>query len=328
MPAARTICGFDMTSAPSRQKPITCATCTLEGNRLTLLSLRGLESIADFRQALADAQCQLDAQYQLDVQRRFIVQCSAVGQCADAADPSDGGYGWIAGLDFPFGQAAEFLAEAGWPAEWEVYVRHAGNLSREEYAEAIYAVMAKRPKGRKLIRRLTDVAANAISPMSLAYVPVGRMFHVLAPIVLESGADVFPLSIRGDSRLLLEAYPALVARAVIGSDSYKEGAAAQREQRAQSRARLVQGLAGYAEQNGGLVLDVPHVFAETMLHDWRGDYLDAFLCAVQVACASHLGDWGMPSEHADAVDGSAEVRNKTLECMRRTEGWILGTDLP
>ncbi|MFV0348467.1 MAG: hypothetical protein ACK5JO_07745 [Halodesulfovibrio sp.] len=315
MPAARTICGFDMTSAPSRQKPITCATCTLEGNRLTLHSLRGLESLAAFRQALADAQS------------RFPDQCCDVVHSGDTAESSDGEYGWIAGLDFPFGQAAEFLAEAGWPAEWEAYVRHADSLSREEYAEAIYAVMAKRPKGRKLIRRLTDVVANAISPMSLAYVPVGRMFHALAPIVLESGADVFPLRIRGDSRLLLEAYPALVARAVIGSDSYKEGPAAQRERRAQNRARLVQGLGGYAEQNGGLELDVPHAFAGTMLNDWRGDYLDAFLCAVQVACASRLPDWGMPSEHGDVADGHAGARSKVLECMRQTEGWILGTDL-
>lgn len=321
MPAARTICGFDMTSAPSRQKPITCATCTLEGNRLTLHSLRGLESIADFRHVLADAQSQFDVQNQRYAHSRFAEHC------ADAAELSDGGYDWIAGLDFPFGQAAAFLAEAGWPAAWEAYVRHAGSLSREEYAADIYAVMAKRPKGHKLIRRLTDVAANAISPMSLAYVPVGRMFHALAPIVLESGADVFPLRMRGDSRLLLEAYPALVARAVIGSDSYKEGPAAQREQRAQNRARLVQGLAVYAEQNGGLELDVPHAFAETMLHDWRGDYLDAFLCAVQVACASRLPDWGMPSEHDNTADASAEIRSKVLESMRRTEGWILGTDL-
>ncbi|UZP68968.1 DUF429 domain-containing protein [Desulfovibrio mangrovi] len=300
-----TICGFDMTSAPSRQKPITYAICSLQGNRLSLLALQGLESLEALRQVLAEAK-----------------RHGGEGPLSDAQ------HDWIAGLDFPFGQAVEFLAAAGWPDEWETYVRHAGNLSREAYAQAIYSVMAKRPKGSKLIRRATDIAAESVSPMSLAYVPVGRMFHALAPVILESGADVFPLRMRGDSRILLEAYPALVARAIIGRDSYKEGSKQQRGLRAENRARLLQGLSAHVQETAGLELDMPQSFAETMLQDWRGDYLDALLCAVQAACASRLPEWGMPQPIGGAAAEGLHTDTQTLPRMRRTEGWILGTKLP
>ncbi len=285
-----TINGFDMTSAPTRRKPITHAACRLQDGVLELESLTPLVSVEAFRACVAAA---------------------GKGAAGEAL--------WVAGLDMPFGQSVEFLRAAGWPEAWEAYVRHAGTLSREAFADVVYGVMAGRPKGRRLLRRITDVAAGAVSPMSLAYVPVGRMFHVLAPVIEASGVDILPLRMTGDRRVLLEAYPALVARAVIGKLPYKDGPRAQWPQRAEHRSRLLEALPGHVRKVAGLALRIPEALLERMQDDRKGDFLDALLCAVQAAQAVGQPEWGLPPAGRD--DARPGI-------MRRSEGWIAGTPLP
>ncbi|GFM37598.1 DUF429 domain-containing protein [Desulfovibrio psychrotolerans] len=338
------ICGFDMTSAPARRKPIVCAQCRFDGTVLHLQELTRLESVQAFAEHLAEAS------------RR----------CRD-------GEPWAAGLDFPFGQPLEFLHEAGWPTEWSHYVRHAAGLNAQDFAQVIYAVMANRPAGKKLIRRLTDRAAHAASPMSLAYVPVARMFHVLAPVLEAGGADVVPFRMgsgaaylpqaagggqgiqaqRDDAAapqavpvpqrpVLLEAYPALLARAVLAMHNgegqpagggrrkataaapYKDGLPAQRVLRRANRERLLRDLPEYTQRCLGITLRMPQALCEAMVQDAQADALDAVLCAVQTARASRLPDWGFPAAH-DCGDTS--VCREHLERMCRTEGWIAGTGL-
>ena len=50
---------------------------------------------------------------------------------AALADPGP----WIAGIDFPFGQARRFVENIGWPTSWPGYVQHAGTLGRSGYRD-------------------------------------------------------------------------------------------------------------------------------------------------------------------------------------------------
>lgn len=286
------ICGFDMTSAPSRHKPITWARCSLTGDVLTLIELTALETVEAFATVLEKV--------------RYTAS----------------GVPWVAGIDAPFGQPVDFLEQAGWPLDWAAYVRHAATLDKHGFAQVIYGVMATRPKGKKQTRRITDHAAGAISPMSLAYVPVGRMFHVLAPVIEASGAAVVPFRQAtgpDDQRTLLEAYPALLARAVIGSLPYKDGPKSQQAVRSAHRAALLEELPAYVLRAHGLMVQADATLVDHMRHDERGDWVDALLCAVQAAVAFRLPQWGLPQP-----DGSAE-RDAQLAVLQRTEGWILGT---
>lgn len=71
--------GIDFTSRPRRRKPITCLECTLTDDRLQAGELTTWEDFAGFEAAL----------------RR----------------PGP----WIAGIDFPFGQARRFIETISWP---------------------------------------------------------------------------------------------------------------------------------------------------------------------------------------------------------------------
>src|SRR5947199_6238453 len=75
--------------------------------------------------------------------------------------------------------------------------------------------------GDKLHFRTTDVLAGARSPMMLHRVPVGKMFFEGATRLLASDVSVLPCRPTSDSRIVVEGYPALVARGWIGKRSYK-----------------------------------------------------------------------------------------------------------
>ncbi|WHS96727.1 hypothetical protein VPK21_001357 (plasmid) [Sinorhizobium kummerowiae] len=86
--------GIDFTSAPRRRKPITCVDCELEDD---LLIVRSLIEWADFE-----------------------------GFEGALQEPGP----WIAGIDFPFGQASRFIETIGWPKRWADYVAYAHGLGR------------------------------------------------------------------------------------------------------------------------------------------------------------------------------------------------------
>lgn len=76
--------GIDLTSKPSRRKPITRAICELKGDVSTFIALETFAPFASFEDFL-----------------------------------STGGP-WIAGLDFPFGQAQRFVETIGWAARHDL----------------------------------------------------------------------------------------------------------------------------------------------------------------------------------------------------------------
>ena len=88
------IYGIDFTSRPNGSKPITCMTCTLDRTHLVANELTEWPGFDGFEALL---------------QR-----------------PGP----WIAGIDFPFGQARRFIETIGWPDSWQGYVDYVGEMTR------------------------------------------------------------------------------------------------------------------------------------------------------------------------------------------------------
>ncbi len=258
------VLGIDFTSAPSRSKPITVARATLEGATLHLHGVDRLADLAAFEALLA------------------------------APGP------WIAGLDFPFGQARTFVEDQGWPLEWAAYVRHVHGLGGKGFFDLVKAYEATQPEGRKQPRRRVDSRAGGQPPQKVQWQPVGLMFARGAPRLYASGVHLPLLRETGDARVAVEVYPGILARALLGRTSYKAEAGDTADRHAARRrlvATLRSGLDAY-----GLAAAMDDHLAATLIADGKGDDLDAVLCAVQAAWASGQPRYGIP-DHADPVEG-------------------------
>jgi hypothetical protein len=258
--------GIDFTSRPGRAKPITCLECMLTGDRLEARKLTNWGGFEAFENFL-------------------------------------GGPGpWIAGIDFPFGQARRFIETIGWPGTWAGYVAHAASLGRAGFRAALDAYRAGRPAGDKEHRRQTDIAAGAISPQKLYGTPVGLMFFEGAPRLHAAGVTIPGLQEGDPRRVVVEAYPGVLARALIGRRSYKQDTPSkQTRDQANARRDLLDKLTGRAARAPyGLRISAPRELTD----DPGGDHLDALLCAVQAAWAWTRRDagFGRPSD-SDPLEG-------------------------
>ena len=260
------ILGVDFTSRPTASKPITCARCTLDGDTLRLVAIERWPSFAGFESALA------------------------------APGP------WVAGMDFPFGQSRRLVEGLGWPTTWAGYVERVAELEREQFRAVLEAYKAPRPPGDKHHKRRCDAITNSQSPQTLYGTPVGLMFYEGAPRLLRAGVHL-PHSHDGDrGRIVLEAYPGVLARSLIGKASYKSDTASkQNAARQAARAELLTCLQdGECVRRHGFALDATLDIAR----DHGADELDALLCAIQAAWGvSQGGDgFGAPAGH-DRLEG-------------------------
>ncbi|WP_244475194.1 NUDIX hydrolase [Rhizobium sp. Leaf341] len=259
--------GIDFTSAPSGRKPITCAECVLEDETLRFVALHRW---ADFE--------------------GFTAFLSSSGP-------------WIAGLDFPFGQSRKFIETIGWPLSWEAYVGHVSGLSRAAFYETLTAYRLPRAAGDKEHQRFIDRTTGGISPQKLHGVPVGLMFYEGARRLLASDVHL-PLLRAGDpARVVVEAYPGVMARRLIGRRSYKNDARSlQTPELLAARLDLFDRLCDPAGDlsRTGLRIEAPRSLAD----DPTADALDALLCAVQAGWAYGQKDrgYGIPVE-ADPLEG-------------------------
>jgi hypothetical protein len=258
------IYGLDFTSAPSRRKPLVAVLCALEDD---VLRVEGSEEITDF------------AGFEM-----FL------------AKPGP----WVCGMDFPFGQPRSLVSALGWPESWEGYVGEVARLSKEEFENALRADMAQRPAGSKYRYRLADRRSGSSSAMMLFRVPVGKMFYQGAPRLLASGVSVEPCRPTRDTRVAVEAYPALVARRFIARASYKND-----ERRKQTpaqrvaREELVDGLRSEVlRREYGFTVAMEESWERHFIEDVSADALDSLLCAVQAAWAYTRKDenYGVPEE--------------------------------
>ena len=260
------ILGIDFTSRPKRSKPITCLNCHLDDSELRV---DGLENLADF---------------------------DSFERALNRSGP------WIAGIDFPFGLPRKFLTNAGWPDDWADYVRHAHSMGREGFRAALDGYREHRPRGDKEHKRRIDYLAGSISPQKLYGVPVGLMFFEGAPRLLCSKATVPGLKSGDPSRVVVESYPGVLARKLIGPRSYKNDRTKnQTEDQARARRDIMAMICGAQLRDAyGITVSAPQVLAE----DPTGDQLDSLLCAIQAAWAYSQGPnkFGMPSD-TDSLEG-------------------------
>lgn len=264
------VLGIDFTSRPTRRKPITCCVCRLSGTRLHADSLVEWDDFSGFEQTL-----------------------SSPGP-------------WIAGADFPFGFARRFIETIGWPADWHAYVRKVGGMSRAQFRQALDRYRDGRAAGDKEHRRATDVLAGAISPQKLYGTPVGLMLFEGAPRLLDAGVSIPGLH-RGDpDRVVVEAYPGLLARRLIGRRSYKsDGAGRQDETRGLAREDLLTALLGGNLPGCSRISPViADDLAGKLADDAGGDRIDALLCAVQAAWSwtRRADNFGLPAS-IDPLEG-------------------------
>jgi hypothetical protein len=258
------IYGLDFTSAPSRRKPLIALRCALEGETLHVEDSEEMTDFAGFE--------------------RFL------------HEPGP----WVCGMDFPFGQPESLVSALGWPEGWEGYVGEVARLDKEEFEGAIRAEMAQRPAGSKYRYRLADLRSRSSSAMRLFRVPVGKMFYQGAPRLLASGVSVEPCRPNGDTRVAVEAYPAVVVRRFLGRAGYKsDDRRKQTVANRDARERLVAGLESVTLSEAyGFIVAMDVSWKEEFVRDPAADALDSLLCAVQAAWAYTKKDesYGVPPE--------------------------------
>lgn len=265
------IYGLDFTSAPSRSRPIALAECRPENGELVVKDLLRLPSLEHFERGLAS--------------------------------PGP----WVAALDFPFGLPRRLIEDLHWPDSWEGCVAAVAGTTRQEFEDVLLFYKEARPAGDKEHLRAADRAAGALSPMKLFGVPLAKMFYEGAPRLLHTSLSILPCRPTGDPRVVVEAYPALVARRLLGERrSYKDDARGKRTQaRASARRALVEALASErAAELYGFRVRLGSFLAQGLVDDPRGDLLDAVLAALQAAWAHAraASRYGLPAE-CDPLEG-------------------------
>lgn len=255
--------GLDFTSAPGRKKPLTLAECRLED---AVLKFESFQSLTTFQ-----------------VFEDFLWRDGA----------------WVCGMDFPFGQPRELVEALEWPPEWTEYVAEVARCNKEDFENRVAEYMAGRPEGDKLLYRCTDRAAKAQSPMRFHGTPVGKMFYQGAPRLLRSDLSIQPCRPRSESRTVIEAYPALVARRFIGRQKSYKNDKQDTPQRKAARKEIVSGIRSSKLRNHyGFTVELDGGLAHRFVEDRTGDLLDAALCAIQAAWAYIKRDenYGVPPE--------------------------------
>ncbi len=264
------IFGVDFTSVPSSRKAITCVQCRLDENGLSLESSVSIRSFDEFE--------------------NFLQQPGP----------------WVAGMDFPLGQPRKLIENINWPRTWEGYVGHVGNMTKSEFVDTLKEYRARRAKGDKQHLRRTDELANSRSPMMLYGVPVGKMFFEGAHRLLDAEVSVLPCCVRDDPRIVVEAYPALVARRWIETRSYKNDEKKKQTLALRSaREEIVRGLLSKNTQlYFGFEVHFSSDDAEDFISDGTGDQLDALLCAIQAGWSytQREQNFGIPAD-CDHLEG-------------------------
>jgi len=265
-PEARALAGVDFTSAPRRGKPIVWAwgRCQRPG----LLRLERFEEHTSLE---------------------------AFAQALQRPGP------WLAAFDLPFGLPRELVATLGWPTDWPGCMAHYAALTRGAIVDTFAAFCDARPVGAKFAHRACDGPAGSSPSMKWVNPPVAFMLHAGVPALRAAGVDMPGLAAGDPSRVALEGYPGMVARALIDRRSYKSDSKAQQTpERLIARKDLVDAL----EQGRwrGLRLKLTHAQRDELVADAQGDKIDAALCLLLAAWADTQPGYGLPAD-VDALEG-------------------------
>ncbi|MBD2187319.1 DUF429 domain-containing protein [Pseudanabaena mucicola] len=262
------IYGIDFTSAPSRKKSIVCAEAYLAAD---ILYIEKCYRFSDFENFMA-----------------FLLRSQK----------------WVAGVDFPLGQPRKLVENLQWGKTWAEYINLVGQMTKLEFVETLNQYRHNRIAGDREHLRETDRITGAISPMKVYGVPVGKMFFEGAPRMLAAGFQVMPCHTTDDARTVIEIYPALLAKRLIGRSSYKSD---QRQKQTVEMRLLRQEIInqmrsqnGQAHLNFGINLK-PKIIDEA-INDPSGDTIDAILASIQTALAIRQPNYGIP-ENCDRIEG-------------------------
>jgi hypothetical protein len=270
--------GCDFSSRPGPRKPIVMAWGRMRGQRVTLEALQAISSLDAFAATLR--------------QHRS----------------------WVGGFDLPFGLPRELVQTLGWPTDWLQCLRTYQALSRPQIRELFAAFCNARPVGHKFAHRATDRWAGSSPSMKWVNPPVAYMLHAGVPLLVDAGVaiaglhagDPADVDARGrPRRVALEAYPGLLAREVLGRESYKsDDPAKQTPERSERRARLVDALAR-GQTRLGLQLALTGEQRAQLISDGSADALDAVLCLMQAAWGQSHGwpSFGLPLSDVDPLEG-------------------------
>lgn len=275
------IFGLHFSGAPSGSKPISCVRCHLRGETLYFDLLTALSSVEMFENFLN----------------------------------SDGP--WIAGIDFPFGQPRPLIEALGWPLTWEAYVRAVSAMQIAEFEGALASYETGGFARQDDRLRTTDRLARAQGQMS-DELRAGEMFFSGAPRLLDADVCVLPCRENAAERILVEAFPALVAHKVIGPRLYKSDAEGSYDTaRATARGALLEGLeAEKFQQDYGFSVSIAEAVSDELTAHHSADALEALLAAVQAAWAWTQRDhhYGIPLG-VDSLEGwIADPALESLAC--------------
>ena len=267
-PGTPILLGCDFSCAPSRRKPVVLALGREEGGCVLLERLETFETLQSLQRWLA-------------VERA-----------------------WIGGFDLPFGLPRELVEALGWPLQWAACMDLYTSLTRAQIRGLLAAFCDARPSGSKLAHRATDRPAGSSPSMRWVNPPVALMMHAGVALLRSAGVHM-PGLVAGDpTRVALEAYPGLLARELIGAQSYKSD---ERKRQTPERTLARRELLGALEQGSarlGLALALTVEQRELLVEDASGDRLDAVLCLVQAAWGARQGAplYGLP-EALDPLEG-------------------------
>lgn len=175
-------------------------------------------------------------------------------------------------------------------------------MTRQEFRSTLDNYRASRPAGDKEHLRATEIAAGSLSPMKLYGTPVGLMFYEGAPRLIRAGVTI-PGLLEGDrGRIVVEAYPGVLSRGLIGQWGYKQDTMAkQTDEQHQARADLLTAIrSDTLRATREFTVEAP----DSLIDDPSADELDALLCAIQAAWAwtRRAGSYGMPPDN-DPLEG-------------------------
>ena len=253
------------------------------------------------RGRLANRQVLLDGMERFETLDAFAGWLSAAGE-------------WVGGFDLPFGLPRPLVETLSWPTDWAACMDHYATLSREAIRTEFAAFCDARPVGGKFAHRATDGPAGSSPSMKWVNPPVAFMLHAGVPILRAAGAHL--AGVQADDpaarKVALEAYPGLLARAVLGRRSYKsDDRAKQTPERLIARKDLLAALETGAPSTvpllGGLRLRLRMAQHDGLVADASGDSLDAVLCLLQAAWAlereaAGAPRWGLPAD-VDLLEG-------------------------
>ncbi|MFH0904605.1 MAG: DUF429 domain-containing protein, partial [Methanobacteriota archaeon] len=173
------------------------------------------------------------------------------------------------------------------PWNQDGYVGKIDEMDLQEFVDTMKEYRQTRSKGDKHHFRDTDRIAKSCSPMMLFGVPVGKMFFKGAPRLLKSGVSILPCHKNGSKRIVVEAYPKLVAKKLILKPKYKNDTKKkQNSELRDARQEIVKKLkSGCIRPYYGFDLILKEDSATKIIDDPTGDYLDALLCAIQAGWA-------------------------------------------